>query len=186
MKMDYRIPLFLLTSLPLMPACIQELDTGADRESKATLATPPPPPREHPSIIPFEAEPPLVTPLDGTPVSTETECEAHELLAMDTLKASCATCHDGAGGVMVQGSFSTVLDIEALTSTEPVGPQFAGMGLKYITPGDPRKSLIFIRIANGTMPQAPMDVTNIEAANYRWPLNASDASLIYTWIKDCL
>lgn len=186
MKMDYRIPLFLLTSLPLMPACIQELDTGADRETKATLAIPPPEPREHPSIIPFEAEPPLVTPITtNEPESTDDSCAAQERMSLDTLDAFCAYCHAPGRGGGEQAMFREILDVEFLTTHKPNTKGMVYSQFNYITPGDPKQSAIYVRIADGSMPQLP-DATQAEAHNYRFPFTTSDKSLIYTWIKDCL
>jgi hypothetical protein len=186
MKMDYRIALFLLTGLPLMPACIQELDTGADRETKANLANPPPPLPEHPSIIDFVAEPPLVTPIStNEPESADDSCAAQERMALDTLDSFCAHCHAPGRGGGEQARFSQILDVGFLTANKPNTKGMVYSQLNYITPGAPKESAIYVRIADGSMPMTP-DAPAAEAHNYRFPFTTSDKSLIYTWIKDCL
>ena len=185
-KMHYRAPLLLVLCAPLAAACVQELDTGADRQTKANLANPPPPLPEHPSIIPFEAEQPLVTPIStNVPESLADSCAAQERMSLDALEQSCAYCHQAGRGGGMQAGFGEILDVGFLTTHTPRTKGQAYSQLNYITPGNPKQSAIYVRIADGSMPQF-QDVTQAAAHNYRYPFTTSDKSMIYTWIKDCL
>lgn len=180
--MHDRIPLLLLLSFPLASACFQQIDTGAAR---ATLNPPPPLDPEHPSTV-IETPDPLVTVIDGTTTETGDGCEGTTLQAMDILDHSCGFCHAAPASM---ASFDFVLNVKKMMNQPVKTATFidplTNKPWLYIVPGEPERSLIWVRMASGEMPQRPADVRAQQNLQYRIP-TVSDFSLLHTWIKDCL
>src|SRR4051812_8206276 len=70
------------------------------------------------------------------------EPDPHAKKALDVLKAHCYHCHGDAGNV--EGGMNYILDLNRLVAR------------KKVIPGKPDQSLLFKRVAAGTMP--PPDV----------------------------
>jgi hypothetical protein len=106
--------------------------------------------------------------------------------ATEILTTNCSGCHggDSAGARQGQPPFDYVLDFEKLktarSATVP-DPIDADMGMRFVRPGDPESSRLWVRIAVGEMPpELPIGVDPIPRPT------VSDASLLYSWIMNCL
>src|SRR5262245_12925683 len=164
------VPLILLLFAPIAGvACLHELNAGAgsefgvDEEDETSLDTPP-----------IELE-------DGG--TTDDSCEVNTAQAMEILGKSCVACH-GTPGAPTAG-FDFVTNVETLKSRRVMNPAYFdprdGLLFRFLTPGEPEHSYIFVRMMTATMPPKSgvdprLDVT--------YP-TISDMSVIYTWIKGC-
>jgi cytochrome c553 len=161
-----------LLCVPLMAAC-QELDNEAASASSGT----------EPDAAAALDTPPIELP-DGE--TTTDACVATTQQATDILTTNCSGCHGGgtAGARQGQPPFDYVLDFNKLktarSATVP-DPIDADMGMRFVRPGDPENSRVWVRISVGEMPpELPIGVDPIPRPTI------SDASLLYTWILDCL
>jgi hypothetical protein len=109
-----------------------------------------------------------------------TRAEAHAIL-----ERACAHCHGGDNPGARQGTppFDCVLDTTQLTTMvsatakDPVTHEAA----RFLVPGDPERSRIYLRPLNGEMP--PPDVIGLPA-NPR--PSVSDLSVLRHWIESCV
>ena len=114
----------------------------------------------------------------------EDACAATNAQAIDVLRKNCARCHGGANAGARQGQppFDFVLDIDRLTSAvSGTVRDAAGKPVRFLVPGEPDHSRIYVRIAMGEMP--PPDVIGLPA-NPR--PSVSDLSVLREWITNCL
>lgn len=79
--------------------------------------------------------------------------------AMTLLQNKCSSCHSSQSAG--SGGFATVLDVDAMIAD------------RMIYPGNPEASLLYKRIAEGSMPPGS-------------PFSANEKDLIYRWIRDAL
>ena len=107
---------------------------------------------------------------------------------MAILSADCASCHGGRTAGENKGTppFDFVLNTAKLlvarstTARDPVDPT---KGMRFLVPGDPDGSRLYLLMAGGTPPmpppspsgQAPMPAPTV-----------SDLSLLRQWITNCL
>jgi len=135
---------------------------------------------------------------DGTPGSTTVPCEATSAHAATIFLLNCAGCHGGrtAGERQGQPPFDYVLDPERLMTARsatvpdplappenqiPNTPTFEGM--RFIVPGDPDHSRIYLRVTRKEMPPPPI-VGMTDTLKSR--PNVSDFSVLREWITNCL
>jgi hypothetical protein len=112
-------------------------------------------------------------------------CEVVDRQAHAILERSCARCHGGASPGARQGAppFDAVLDTERLvtltsaTVTDPTTHEPA----RFLVPGDPDRSRIYLRPLNGEMP--PPDIIGLPP-NPR--PSVSDLSVLRQWIESCV
>jgi hypothetical protein len=112
-------------------------------------------------------------------------CEALQIQAHDILETNCARCHGGDNPGARQGTppFDCVLDPERMvsmvsaTAKDPDTLQPA----RFLKPGDPDHSRIYLRPYNGEMP--PPDVIGLPP-NPR--PSVSDLSVLRQWIASCV
>lgn len=102
--------------------------------------------------------------------------------AMSILQMSCSVCHSGAQPISGITGFD-ILNVDRLVRTSAVGPYYAQQCWRYLVPGDPERSLIDVRIENGTMPY-PM-VGGILTGQYSVP-TPNQRSVLRNWITNCL
>src|SRR5262249_36781595 len=165
------VPLILLLCAPIAGvACLQEVNSGAasqfgvsDEESETSLEPPP-----------IELE-------DGG--TTDDSCEVNEAQAMGILSLSCGACH-GTPGAPTAG-FDFVTNLDMLKSRRVMNPAYVdprdGLLFRFLTPGEPEHSYIFVRMRTATMPpKSGID----PRLSVTYP-TISDMSVIYTWIKSC-
>lgn len=120
---------------------------------------------------------------DGSTPSTG--CDAIRIQAHDILANNCAHCHGGDNPGARQGTppFDCVLDPDRMvsmvsaTAKDPDTLQPA----RFLKPGDPDHSRIYLRPYNGEMP--PPDVVGLPA-NPR--PSVSDLSVLRQWIESCV
>lgn len=114
------------------------------------------------------------TPVAVVPAKTATGPNAALINDVTAIfKASCAQCHDEATFVAAQkkqfpskNKFGYVLDLSALRAAP-----------KYVTPGNPDKSLLYEQIAKDEMPPPDEDLP---------PLSAEQKQTVRKWIEaDC-
>jgi hypothetical protein len=156
--------------------CFQELDSRAGKGSAPVAAE-----KVGPTIV---LETPAIDLPDGT--TTRDPCVLITSQATSILQANCAHCHGGGSPGARQGQppFDCVLDFEKLktmTSTSVRDPRDPSRGMRFLIPGDPDNSRLYVRIARAEMPPVPpLGLDPI-------PLpSVSDVSLLRTWISSCL
>lgn len=126
--------------------------------------------------------PPIALDEQGT--TTTDPCVPTRAQAHDLLSTYCARCHGGASAGAHQGQppFDFVLDPDRLktavsaTVIDPVTMQ----PVRFLLPGSPARSRLYVRIASGEMP--PPDVVGL-LPNPRPTI--SDLSVLYEWIAHC-
>jgi hypothetical protein len=139
----------------------------------------------------------FVTPT-GEASSTTTPCEATAAHAMTILTLNCAPCHGGRnpGERLGQPPFDYVLNVEKLIAERsasvpdplapaanriPGTPNFQGM--RFVIPGDPDNSRLYLRALNKEMPPPPI-VGMPDTVTSR--PTVSDFSVLRQWIGACL
>ncbi|HTE54690.1 MAG TPA: hypothetical protein VK698_27740 [Kofleriaceae bacterium] len=170
--MHRHAPLLALVCAVVVTGCFQELDRDAAGGEEAVV-----------DAGPALDTPPIELP-DGE--TTDDPCVATSLQATEILTTNCAGCHggDSPGARQGQPPFDYVLDLEQLkgarsaTVPDPIEPE---LGMRFVRPGDPESSRVWVRIAAGEMPpELPIGVDPIPRPTI------SDASTLYTWILDCV
>jgi len=176
-------------------ACFQELDTGAASDPQgaggAEASTPEPddaassagltpwqicqsPSCDDPNgTIPFMQQTPAIYLPDGG--STTDPCVDVEALSVSIRQTYCASCH-GPGTGAGQGGFNYVLDDPSLQGSVTTNATFP----RFVVPGDPSQSFLYVSIANGHMPPP-----SIAGAPPNPVPTASDLSVLYGWIVAC-
>jgi hypothetical protein len=158
--------------------CFQEIDSGASSASAAaTLAVPTHTVDTMTPAIPLGP--------DDDSASTDDPCTASTNDAMNVLRANCAQCHGGGSGQNFgQPPFDYVLDVKTLltATSETVKDLATGQGMRFLVPGDPDHSRIYVRMFNRTMP--PGDMPGLPAGPGR--PSVSDISIVRQWISHCL
>jgi len=126
---------------------------------------------------------------DGS--TTTDPCVQIESQSITIRERSCAPCHVAAAGTSKPACVCALTDIMSdsfLTSTN--SPDYTlegGAPYPFIAPGNPLGSLVYARIAAHTMPPAdPTAVISPAAAAAIVYPSASDISVLYEWIQNCL
>jgi len=192
-----RARLLLLACAPVaLGACFQELDTGAASDPQGQAASGNPsssqsdggsPPAGlttwdlcgSPSCdnadgtIPYLAQTPTIYLPDGG--TTDDPCVDVEAVSMTIRHTYCASCHGPSTGAG-QGGFNYVLDDKSLVANTTTSATFP----RFIVPGDPYTSYLYVSVAGGQMPPA-----SIPGAPQNPVPTASDLSVLYGWIQAC-
>ena len=154
-----------------LTGCLQELDEGAASGGGA----------DEPAIS-LET-PPIELPGGET---TSDPCVLTVLQAKTILETNCAACHGGGSPGARQGQppFDYVLDfdrlLEARSESVP-DPSDPSQGMRFVVPGDPEASRVYLRIAVGEMPpELPVDAEPLPRPSI------SDTSVLYAWIELCM
>jgi hypothetical protein len=159
-------------------ACLQKLESGAADNTRPRLDAAPPPTTATttPDIeLDFEGKRTTVDPC----VPTSEQARA-------ILTTNCAGCHGG-GPTASQGQppFDSVLDFEKLKmrSSESVkDPKDPTKNMRFVVPGDPDDSRLYVRIVHEEMPpKLPFGLT----VDYPRP-TTSDISVLREWITKCM
>jgi hypothetical protein len=159
-----------------LTGCFQELDSRAAKGS-APVA----PDKAGPTIV--LDTPPIDLP-DGT--TTTDRCKLITLQAREILHTNCARCHGGESPGARQGQppFDCVMDfdkLQTMVSASVRDPRDPGRGMRFLIPGDPDNSRLYVRIARAEMP--PVPPLGLDAI----PMpSVSDVSLLRTWIGSWL
>jgi hypothetical protein len=175
-----------------LAGCFQELDTAA--AAGPTLGSSGQPaggsapsgvdvePGENQRRTPTTSlETPPIELENGT--TTTDPCVATRLQAHGILRDNCSKCHQ-APARQGQPPFDFVLEVDRLVaarSTTVKDPQ-SGQPARFLVPGQPDQSRLYVRIAADEMP--PRDVVGLPP-NPKRP-SISDLSVLRTWISDCL
>jgi len=161
------------------PGCFQEIDSGA---ASATSTTPLSGTITHTVDTMTPAIP--LGPGDDAG-TTGDPCTATTADAMSVLRSACSGCHGGGPGQdLGQPPFDYVLDVPKLltavsaTVTDPT----TGMPVRFLVPGDPDHSRIYVRMFTRQMP--PGDVVGLPPNPSR--PSVSDISVVRQWIAHCL
>ncbi len=100
------------------------------------------------------------------------------------LSTYCARCHGGqtAGAHQGQPPFDFILDATRLKSavSATVKDAVSGQPARFLLPGAPPRSRVYVRVAGGEMP--PPDIVGLPP-NPRPTI--SDLSVLYEWIAHC-
>jgi hypothetical protein len=201
--MDHRVLLFSLLSIPLFAACMQELDTGADKGSTPQTVTgqldPGTVPDPGDGTIPdqtFTPEIQITTDISKKPVgTTKSSCDAIKQQAMWILTTTCGGCHGSQLSVEVgapnpaqgQPQWNFVDDPGRMMTTIDLQTGTLATGVPFLVKGDPKGSPIYQRIIlgleQGAMPPVYPSPT-IPPVQPRPSI--SDYSILHEWIKSCL
>lgn len=159
--------------------CFQEIDSRASSETASSIATP-----TNGHTVDLSTPPIGITPGDEGE-TTDDACEATTFSAMEVLRRNCAACHGGGPGQNLgQPPFDFVLDTARLitagssTVKDPATMQPA----RFLVPGDPDHSRVYIRMFRREMP--PADVVGLPQNPSR--PTVSDVSVVRHWIAHCL
>jgi len=101
-------------------------------------------------------------------------CAKTDLDARKILQDSCASCHDAASPDQDPTTFDFVLNVTKMKTSmwTPTG----GSPMRYITPGNPEASAIFLRVGiKRDMPPAD-----------GLPVTLSGVSVLHYWIATCM
>jgi hypothetical protein len=170
-----RLALLLGASMPL--ACFQSLQPGAADNTQPRLDAAPPP-------TTALQTPDIELDFEGKRKTTD-PCVATTEQAKDILTTSCAGCHGG-GPAAMQGQppFDCVLDFEKLktkVSDTVKDPRDSSKPMRFLIPGDPDDSRLYVRVAHGEMPPPlPFGVKDIPRPTI------SDISVLREWILNCM
>jgi hypothetical protein len=174
--------LVLLCAPLAAAACFQPVDESATSGTIEQINKPEVP--DFPVTTTFTPDIPAGTLSDGTTTPTDqgaSGCSVTNAQAMDVLTSSCAGCHTPDSDLSGVTGFD-ILDWTATKTTLASGQSYVGKTIRYLKPGAPEKSLIYVRIANHTMPKPPGSAADVQV---RFP-TASDVSLLNGWIKFCV
>jgi hypothetical protein len=133
--------------------------------------------------IPYlDQTPPIYLPEGGT---TTDPCASVGQAAMALRRTYCASCHEAPN---TEGNLGVVLDDAKLAAAvSQTAKDDAGYPLPLIVPGDPSRSWLYQRVAQG-MSGAATGMPPVAAAGM--PPNprpsASDMSILYGWIAFCV
>jgi hypothetical protein len=156
--------MFLVLTLS-RPTCLQQLNENAAKGDPIDAG-------------PALETPPIQLPSGGT---TQNSCDRTTGQARDILSKYCAMCHGGGSPSAQKGGFDFLLDFKRLTmarSGTVKDPRDPSMGMVFVVPGDPEISRVYRRIADNEMPPPQLDQLPRP--------NASDISVLYTWITSCV
>ncbi len=162
----------LLTSFST--GCFQELDSGAADEFAE-------PQERDPNAGPTTAleDPTIGLDLDDEGLTTDDPCVKVKQDAHAVLGTYCATCHDQGDASSGVPKFDFVMDEQRLTQeTWTVGAE----SRRFLVPGDPDSSWLYLRPLLGTMPPIQTDLRNADAPRP----TISDLSVLREWITTCV
>lgn len=166
----------LVVSAPLVSACFQKLDSDAAEGGGASVAAPGTSHTVALDTPPIELD-------DGS--STADPCIATTASAMAVLGHYCAPCHGGSSPGARQGQppFDFVLDVGRLESavSATVKDPITHEPVRFLVPGDPDHSRIYLRAYKGEMP--PPDLVGLPPTPRP---TVSDLSVLRAWIASCL
>jgi hypothetical protein len=171
------LPLLLMLCAPV--ACLQKLESGAADNTRPRLDAAPPP-------TTATATPDIELDLEEGKRTTTDPCIPTSEQAKAILTKACAGCHGG-GPMASQGQppFDCVLDFEKLKmrSSESVkDPKDPTKNMRFVVPGDPDDSRLYVRIVHEEMPpKLPFGLT----VDYPRP-TTSDISVLREWITKCM
>jgi len=174
--------------------------TGGTAMPMPDAEPPPPPEDETPAII--TTRPVVIyTQPDADLTESDDPCEATTMHTLVIFRRHCAQCHGGGPG-QTQGvpPFTHVLDLDILptlrsaSTPDPLAPpenQIPGRdtfeGMRFVAPGDPAHSRIYLRIAGGEMPPDLLTVgAKHPPSDDQSRPTASDLSVIHQWISHCV
>ena len=154
---------------------MQKLDTSA--AAGTPDAGEGPPPDKPLSTVILPGPPPFGFFDDNGQLTSATDvCEVTRTQAREILTRNCAGCHGGRTPGERAGSppFDYVLDPQKLvTSISNTTPP-----LRFVAPGEPNQSRVYLRIRHGEMPPAtPPQIPHP---------TISDMSVLEEWIERCL
>jgi hypothetical protein len=170
--------LSLLLVLCAPVACLQKLESSAADNTQPRLDAAPPPTTS-------TATPDIELDEEGKRTTTD-PCIPTSEQALAILTKNCAGCHGG-GPEASQGQppFDCVLDFDKLKmrSSESVkDPKNPTQNMRFIAPGDPDDSRLYVRIVHEEMPpKLPFGITK----DYPRP-TTSDISILREWINHCM
>jgi hypothetical protein len=152
-------------------ACFQSLNTQADQQ---TLA---PPPSGDETAIDISSMP-IQLDVNDDSQTTMDSCTKVRQDKTNILTAYCAGCHTGPSA---QGlpQFNFVLDDSTLMTA--VWNRAGQAPLRFVIPGDPEHSALYIR-ASTDMPPIPTDLSTARLPS----ATLSDLSVLREWITHCL
>ena len=123
--------------------------------------------------------------LDASGKTATDPCVATRQQTATILVGYCARCHDGASPGAHQGQppFDFVLNAERLVTATSAAVKDPGtqQPARFLTPGAPLHSRLYVRMAGGEMP--PHDIVGLPA-NARPSI--SDVSVVHEWIAHCI
>ncbi len=117
--------------------------------------------------------------------TTDDPCMATTDDAMNVLRSACSACHGGGPGQNLgQPPFDYVLDVPKLLTavSETVTDPVTMKPVRFLVPGDPDHSRIYVRMFTRQMP--PGDVVGLPPNPSR--PSVSDISVVRQWIAHCL
>jgi hypothetical protein len=126
---------------------------------------------------------------DGS--TTTDPCVQIEAESLAIRQQSCAPCHTATPRALCSCGLNNVMDDGFLVSTTTTNFLVDGGPGLYVDPGNPGSSVIYERIANGTMPPPPstasgiLGSTSTAFANLIYPTPA-DLSVLGEWILNCV
>ena len=166
----------LLGAALAVAGCYQPLDTGAARGGPSPTAVA--------AVHTVALETPPIA-LDDQGNTTTDPCVPTRAQSRALLATYCARCHGGQSAEAHKGRppFDFVLDavrLKTATSATAKDPATA-QPARFLVPGVPRRSRLYLRIADGEMP--PADVVGLPS-NPRPTI--SDVSILYEWIAHCI
>jgi hypothetical protein len=173
--MGHRLVVLGAPAIFLAAACVQQLDTQAASGTPDAGADPP---KEVPLSTVILPGPPPFGFFDesGQLTSSNDVCDVTRAQARAILTHNCAGCHGGRTPGERAGSppFDYVLDpnklVMAISTTTPP--------MRFIAPGEPLLSRVYLRIRHGEMPPAsPPQLPRP---------TISDMSVLEEWIAHCL
>jgi hypothetical protein len=123
--------------------------------------------------------------LDESGNTTTDPCVATRRHTGEILTSYCARCHDGGsvGAHQGQPPFDYVLNVDKLTAatSAAVKDPMTQLPARFLTPGAPMRSRLYVRMATGEMP--PRDIVGLPP-NPRPSI--SDVSVVQEWIAHCV
>jgi hypothetical protein len=156
--------------------CFQEIDSGASSAG----------PRSGPPVRTVDLMTPAIPLGPGDDAgTTDDACMATTNAAMNVLRSACSACHGGGPGQNLgQPPFDYVLDVPKLLTavSETVTDPVTKKPVRFLVPGDPDHSRIYVRMFTRQMP--PGDVVGLPPNPSR--PSVSDISVMRQWIAHCL
>lgn len=154
--------------------CFQELDSGADKETRQLEQNP----AKGPTTAVAEGDLPIGTNPDDEGETVGDPCEKTRRDKTEILTAYCASCHHGQPAKGLP-AFDFVLDDKRLV--QEVWVRTGQPNQRFVIPGDPDHSALYVRAATD-MPPIPTDLgTRREPAP-----TPSDLSILREWITHCI
>jgi len=161
-----RAHLILLVCAPLATGCLHDFNDAAINGEA-------PPPTDDLDGFPIELD-------DGG--TTTDVCAQNTAKVTDLLERACHVCHNGPGA---PNGFGFIMDFNMLKTSRTFNSAYKdvdGLNFRYLTPGHPEHSFIYVRAASypPTMPppQPPADISPY------YP-KTTDLSVLNYWITSC-